>query len=208
ADTIQLGAGLMAANVTFNVSGNDLLITYGAGDQIRLANQYYIYSTSYQVETLAYGDGTSISLIGGLPIVGGAGDDTLNGTANGDTLQGNGGADVLNGNNGNDTLTGGLGADALNGGGGNDTYVFNAGDGADTINENGGADTIQLGAGLTAANVTFNVSGNDLLITYGAGDQIRLANQYYIYSTSYQVETLVYGDGTSISLIGGLPIVG
>ncbi|MDX8500902.1 hypothetical protein RFM99_21130, partial [Mesorhizobium sp. VK4C] len=174
-DWVVMGAGLIAANVTFNVSGNDLLITYSAGDQIRLANQYYIYSTSYQVETLVYGDGTSISLIGGLPIVGGAGNDTLNGTRFDDTLTGGAGTDTLNGNNGNDTLTGGLGADTLNGGGGNDTYVFNAGDGADTINENGGADTIQLGAGLMAANVTFNVSGNDLLITYGAGDQIRLA---------------------------------
>ncbi|RWM91243.1 MAG: calcium-binding protein, partial [Mesorhizobium sp.] len=207
-DTIQLGAGLTAANVTFNVSGNDLLITYGAGDQIKLAYQYYVYSTSYQVETLIYGDGTSISLAGGLPIVGGTGNDTLNGTAFADTLTGGAGTDTLNGNAGSDTLNGGLGVDALNGGSGNDTFVFNSGDGSDTINENGGTDTIQLGAGLTAANVTFNVSGNDLLITYGAGDQIKLAYQYYVYSTSYQVETLIYGDGTSISLTGGLPIFG
>ncbi|QND63166.1 hypothetical protein HB777_04005 [Mesorhizobium loti] len=209
ADTIQLGAGLTAANVTFNVSGSDLLISYGAGDQIRLVNQYYWASTSYQVETLMYGDGTTISLTGGLPIVGGTGNDILNGTNFADTLTGNAGTDTLNGNDGNDTLNGGIANDVLNGGNGNDTYVFSSGDGTDTINENSGAgDTIQLGAGLTAANVTFNVSGSDLLISYGAGDQIRLVNQYYWASTSYQVETLMYGDGTTISLTGGLPIVG
>ncbi|TIR31044.1 MAG: calcium-binding protein, partial [Mesorhizobium sp.] len=187
---------------------NDLLITYGAGDQIRIMYQYSWGSTSSQIETLVYGDGTSISLTGGLPIVGGAGNDTLNGTNFADTLTGAAGTDTLNGSDGNDTLNGGAGTDTLNGGSGNDTFVFNSGDGIDTINESGGADTIQLGAGLTAANVTFNVSGNDLVITYGAGDQIRLTYQYYAYSTSYQVETLVYGDGTSISLTGGLPIVG
>ncbi|MFC3321337.1 hypothetical protein [Mesorhizobium cantuariense] len=209
ADTIQLGAGLTAANVTFNVSGSDLLITYGAGDQIRLVNQYYWASTSYQVETLIYGDGITISLTAGLPIVGGTGNDILNGTNFADTLTDGAGTDTLNGNDGNDTLNGGIANDVLNGGSGNDTYVFNSGDGSDTINENSGAaDTIQLGAGLTAANVTFNVSGSDLLITYGAGDQIRLVNQYYWASTSYQIETLIYGDGTTISLTGGLPIVG
>src|SRR5205823_4176007 len=110
---------------------------------------------------------------------------------------------------GNDTLIGGPGNDSLYGGTGNSTYVFNQGDGSDLIDDTGGTDTLVLGAGLTSANVTFNVSGYDLLISDGpAGDQIRLYNQYSPYSTAYQIETLVYGDGTTIGLTGGLPIVG
>src|SRR5262249_46457008 len=102
-------------------------------------------------ETLIYGDGTSISLTGGLPIVGTAGNDTLNGTSFADTLQGlagndvlngNGGNDVfiggdgndtLNGNNGNDTLTGGTGNDSPHGRIGNLTFLFNQGDGSDVV---------------------------------------------------------------------------
>ncbi|TPI51521.1 calcium-binding protein, partial [Mesorhizobium sp. B3-1-3] len=91
----------------------------------------------------------------------------VNGTNDGDTLSANvaafmagyGGNDTLTGSGGSDILLGGGGNDALNGGAGNDVYVFNQGDGCDTIYEGGGTDTIQLGAGLTAANVTFNLSG-------------------------------------------------
>ncbi|TIP22098.1 MAG: calcium-binding protein, partial [Mesorhizobium sp.] len=95
------------------------------GDLIKLANFYL--STSYQVETLVYGDGTSISLTGGLPIVGGGGNDTLNGTSFGDTMQGWAGTDTLNANSGDDTLAGGDGADTLNGDAGNDTLTGGAG---------------------------------------------------------------------------------
>src|SRR5262245_15514578 len=172
------------------MSGYDLLVSYGApGDQIRINAQDLGPWFGNQIETLVYGDGTSISLTGGLSIIGSAGDDTLNGTAY------------------NDTLQGGAGNDTLNGGGGNDIYVFNQGDGSDVINEAGGSDTLQLGPGLTAANVTFYISGNDLLIRDGiAGDQVKLSYQYN--GSGYQVETLVYGDSTSFSLTGGPPIVG
>src|SRR5262249_3266163 len=160
ADRVQLGSGLTPTNVIFRISGNDLVITDGInGDQIRIANQFS--GSTYQVESLVYGNGSSISLSSGLPIVGGAGDDVLNGTSFSDTLQG------------------GPGNDTLNGSYGDDIYVFNQGDGSDVINDIGGNDTLQLGSGLTSASVTFNVSGNDLLIKDGvAGDQITLQSQY------------------------------
>src|SRR5262249_24343290 len=118
ATTRFIGSGVTAANLTFNMSGYDLLVSYGApGDQIRINAQDLGPWFGNQIETLVYGDGTSISLTGGLSIIGSAGDDTLNGTAY------------------NDTLQGGAGNDTLNGGGGNDIYVFNQGDGSDVINE-------------------------------------------------------------------------
>jgi Ca2+-binding RTX toxin-like protein len=55
--------------------------------------------------------------------------------------------------------------------------------------------------------VTFSVSGYDLLISDGtAGDQIKLVMQYY--NTYHQTETLVYGDGNTLSLVSGAPITG
>jgi Ca2+-binding RTX toxin-like protein len=205
-DTIRLGSGLTAANVTFNVSGYDLLIGDGtSGDLIDLRYQYLV--SNYQVETLVYGDGSSISLTGGLPITGTTGNDTLNGTSFSDTLSGGAGNDTLNGNGGNDTFIGGTGNDSLNGGTGNDTYVYNQGDGSDVIFDTGGNDTLRLGSGLTPANVTFNVSGYDLLIGDGTtGDQIDLRYQYLV--SNYQVETLVYGDGNTLNLSGSAPIAG
>jgi Ca2+-binding RTX toxin-like protein len=60
----------------------------------------------------------------GISYIGGAGNDTINGTGNNDKLLG--GAD-------NDTLTGGKGNDTLEGGSGIDTYIYNSGDGFDAI---------------------------------------------------------------------------
>src|SRR5262249_13493701 len=162
-NTIRLGPGLTPANVTFNTSGYDLLIGDGtAGDQIRIVWQYY--NAAHQVQTLVYGDGTSIRLTGGLPIAGGPGDVVLNGTPFDDTLIAGPGNQTLNGNGGNDTFISAPGNHVMNGGSGNNTYIYNAGDGSDTINEAGGNNTLVLGPGLTPANVTFNVSGWDLLI--------------------------------------------
>ncbi|KQT51006.1 hypothetical protein ASG43_07115 [Aureimonas sp. Leaf454] len=70
-------------------------------------------------------------------VVGGAGDDRLDGsrsTANlklqggegDDTLIGGSGRDEIRGGAGNDTLYGGLGSDILSGGAGDDLFVFNA----------------------------------------------------------------------------------
>ncbi|TPI51519.1 calcium-binding protein, partial [Mesorhizobium sp. B3-1-8] len=182
-DTLQLGAGMTAANVTFNVSGYSLLIGDGiSGDQIKLTNVYL--SSSYQIETLVYGDGTSISLTGGLPIVGGSGSDTLNGTSGNNSLYGFAGNDTLNGNGGKDIFIGGSGDDTLNGGSGIDTFVFQPSFGNDTINgytaSGTNADLISIDhsvfadwAHLLAASTQ---SGSDVLITADPSDSILLKN--------------------------------
>jgi Ca2+-binding RTX toxin-like protein len=57
-------------------------------------------------------------------LMGGGGPDTLNGEGGDDYLQGLEGTDVLNGGDGNDILDGGLGQDTLNGGDGVDTVDY------------------------------------------------------------------------------------
>lgn len=80
-------------------------------------------------------DGTPLDDI----LIGGIGNDTMNGFDGNDFLSGELGNDTLNGGNGNDTLLGGDGTDTLNGGAGND--ILHGGTGADTMNGGLGNDT-------------------------------------------------------------------
>ena len=60
-------------------------------------------------------------------VIGGAGNDTINGDVNNNVLTGGAGNDALIGNGGNDTLNGGAGNDTMNGGAGNDTMLGGVG---------------------------------------------------------------------------------
>ncbi|MEV7004499.1 calcium-binding protein [Streptomyces sp. NPDC093982] len=102
-------------------------------------------------------------------VVGGAGDDRLNGGPRADRLIGDDpasaglraatpGNDTINGGPGNDTISGLAGNDTLNGSAGNDT--LNGDDGNDTLNGDQGNDTLTGGQG----NDTHNGGeGNDTL---------------------------------------------
>ncbi|MEB0011472.1 calcium-binding protein [Glaciimonas sp. Cout2] len=87
-------------------------------------------------------------------IVGGNGNDTLNGYAGNDVMLGGRGDDSLDGGEGDDTLSGNAGDDRLNGGEGNDTLLGGAGndtliggDGNDILTGGKGDDTLYGGLG-------------------------------------------------------------
>lgn len=80
------------------------------------------------------------------------GNDTINGGPGNDTISGLAGNDTINGNAGNDTLNGDDGNDTLNGDQGNDTVT--GGRGNDTHNGNEGNDTL---------NAVDNLIANDSL---------------------------------------------
>lgn len=94
------------------------------------------------------GDDTLIGNLGNDTQQGGAGDDLLFGRGGDDLLEGGADQDTLFGENGADRLFGGLGDDLLAGG-----------EGADTLNAGGGNDTLNAGA------------GNDILLG-GPGDDL------------------------------------
>ena len=73
-------------------------------------------------------------------ILGGAGNDTLVGTANADFISGGDGDDVINGGGSNDVLNGDAGNDSLNGEGGKD--LVHGGDGNDRVQGAGGNDVL------------------------------------------------------------------
>ncbi|WGR60055.1 calcium-binding protein [Paracoccus ferrooxidans] len=124
-------------------------------------------------------------------LLGGPGDDNLQGGAGNDTLRAEAGADTLMGHEGNDLLFGGDGNDSLVGGpgddtlwgqvgndllygddgndllwGGNDDDLIYGGDGNDTLRGDGGNDLLRGDAG---DDLLFGGDGNDSLVG-GAGD--------------------------------------
>ncbi|WP_187287228.1 beta strand repeat-containing protein [Methylotenera mobilis] len=140
------------------------------------------------------------------------GNDTLQGSTLADTLIGGAGDDVLNGNSSasysyydttGNLYEGGIGNDTLNGTAGSDTYRYNKGDGADIINEgyqNGNTtsvDKIVLGADIAVSDVTLmraNNSNNLILKFANTGDSITINNWYS--DATGRIEQVVFADGT------------
>lgn len=204
-DTIRLGAGIAVSDIIFKRSGNDLVLGInGSDDQLKIEN--WKYGDSYRIERMAFADSTVWdaadigSRINAAPVIGTDGNDNLQGWAGYDVvIHGLGGSDVLSGGDGNDTLDGGIGNDQHYGGAGNDTYIFNLGDGQDAIYESdataGNLDTIRFGVGIAAGDITFNRSGNDLVLAInGSSDQVKIQN--WGYSDSSQIECIEFADAT------------
>lgn len=112
-------------------------------------------------------------------ILGGVGNDTLQGIAaantvyggaGNDKIYGNGGNDILLGEDGNDDIYGGAGNDYVDGGIGNDKiYAYG---GINTIYGRAGNDTIEVGTGI---NFIDGGLGNDTITLSGGQDTIVLA---------------------------------
>jgi Ca2+-binding RTX toxin-like protein len=210
-DVIQLGAGFVKADVTYQRSNNDLLV-FLKGVQTFIVQNHF--TGNYTVETLKFSDNTTSALNAlSFTVNGTTAADYLSGTDNAnDAINGLDGNDTLYGYGGNDVLTGGAGDDYLYGGKGNDTYLFNTGFGKDYISDDGGSDIIKFGSGITASSLRFEKDGNDLYIYVGASDRIRLSQHFYDLdnSTTYydEVEKIVFADGTSMDLKGSLTFTG
>ncbi len=111
---------------------------------------------------LTGGDGANVLDASGsnllVTLIGGGGDDLLQGGSRSDSLDGGDGSDTLLGNDGHDSLSGGLGNDLLLGGTGNDRLTGDAGQ--DTLNGGNGKDQLFGGAD---ADTLIGGLGNDTL---------------------------------------------
>ncbi|MDP2781876.1 Mbeg1-like protein [Devosia sp.] len=136
-------------------------------------------------------------------VVGGSGDDTIEGDSEINILNGVAGNDVLSAGAGDDILIGGTGADVLIGRDGNDTYVYERGDGHDVIIEGtmeGSADVLSISGVNGFTQTVVSASGKDLLIeidpsTSAAGDGGSILIEDYLdMAGDYGVETIIDGD--------------
>ncbi|WP_426390470.1 calcium-binding protein [Variovorax sp. R-27] len=200
ADGTNWDLAAIKAKVIVPTEGNDSLIGYVGNDALTgLAGDDIIYGRAGD-DTIDGGAGadTLYGEDGNDTLIGGAQDDTLNGGAGADLLQGGEGNDTLSGDAGNDTLDGGAGNDTLNGGAGSDTYLFGRGSGRDTAYDYdtvaGNSDSTQFGSGVSAEQLWFTKSGNDLSVSIiGTIDQLTISNWYA--SGSYRVEQFKTSDG-------------
>lgn len=160
-DTLELGAGIGLAALTFawsGATGKNLVVTHGSGAAITIVNHKEIGG---RVETLQLHDGLAANLgnlrlgaaegstAGDDFLVGGAAADTLSGGGGNDVIFGGAGADTLSGNDGDDVIEGGAGADIIDGGAHSDPFAPGASGGALLS----WGDTIRYASSLAAVNV-------------------------------------------------------
>jgi hypothetical protein len=78
--------------------------------------------------------------------------------------------------------------------------LFNIGDGQDTIADDGyygGTDRIVFGAGIAPGDVVLARSGSDLVLRIaGNGNRITVRVRDYFSGARYQIEQIVFADGT------------
>ncbi|MES2205501.1 MAG: calcium-binding protein, partial [Pseudomonadota bacterium] len=226
ADTVLLGAGITAADITLTRSNDSLIISLNnSTDSLQIS--YYFdqdATTSCVIENLKFADGTlwNIATIKSKVLAGTTDNDLLKGYATADTLNAGNGNDILHsadgndllnggtgnddlyGENGNDTLDGGSGNDSLSGGDGADIYLFGRGSGRDTIYNydndalNSNVDTIQLGAGITTADIILTRSNNMLIISLNNSTDALAVDDYFSQdaTTAYAIENIKFADGT------------
>ncbi|MFA6232496.1 MAG: putative Ig domain-containing protein [Rhodanobacter sp.] len=160
-DTLDGGAG----NDVIHGQGGDDVITGGDGDD------------------LLFGDDYEKVFSGNDRVSGGAGNDVIVGGAGDDELLGDDGNDSLSGGEGDDQLTGGVGDDQLAGGTGNDTYHFERGFGTDRIfqlaGEDSGHDIIAFGSSITASDLSYQVEGDDLIISNASSGDVLGIRDYF-----------------------------
>jgi Ca2+-binding RTX toxin-like protein len=163
-----------AGSPAFSINYGDVEVNGGTGtlyvvssDQNRIRELRPNGAFVRDIDVTPFGESTgdayitttagSVFRLGGFPtgcygkagtIVGGNGNDTLNGTAGADVIIGNGGNDTINGLGGNDLLCGGGGNDTINGGNNNDKLRGGIGD--DTLNGDAGDDALDGGTHVTA----------------------------------------------------------
>ncbi len=147
--------GTAAANWIAGGAGDDVILGGGGNDSIdggdgwdRLSFEGATAALSVdlsQIKAQPVGGGTVILVQGIEELAGGAGNDSLTGTAGANRIEGAAGDDMLNGGDGADTLVGGAG---------NDVYLL--GDAGDVVQEDagGGLDRIRSTRSMTLwANV-------------------------------------------------------
>ena len=204
-DTLILGEGITKENLHILRDNYDLILQVSDTDSVRV--KYWFSSNQRNtLEQISFSDGTTLNTqeVNALALTKGTqNNDWLFGLNDlGDNLYGMEGNDRLYSYGGDDFLSGGEGDDFMEGGSGSDTYTFSKGDGADTINEwkywnDTDIDTISFTQDVSKEDISFMLSGTDLLIQYSNEDTIKVANTYN--HTTAPIERLELSDGSYLT---------
>ena len=196
-DKIKFGEGIVAENLTFYRTDNDLIISIN-GDLAQGINiKDFFANDYYKIEYIEFANGDILNLKTDITVSTSLPYQTITGDMNDNTLTGGNGKDIINGNDGSDIITGNQGNDILNGGNDDDTYVWNLGDGFDTItDEHGEFDIISFGENIAYEDLTFSRVGDDLHINVNANsNQGMKIVDFYKYDAN-KIEYLEFSDGS------------
>ncbi|MBD2770583.1 alkaline phosphatase [Iningainema sp. BLCCT55] len=172
-DTIYAGEG----NNYIYANNGDNLIFAGSGDDLvytGIGNDQIVVNNGDNTVFAGAGNDTSYAGTGDDQIYAGAGDDIVYAGEGNNIINAGPGNDQVFAGNGNNIISAGTGNDTVFVGTGVNRFILDAGVGSVTIYGFTADDTISRGIGLTAPNATtpapelsFNISGNDTLISLG-----------------------------------------
>ncbi|MDP2025827.1 S8 family serine peptidase [Sulfuriferula sp.] len=147
-DVLSILSPADVLRISIDGSGALVVALDGRSDEIKVIN--WQAGNAYRIEQIKFADGNMLdatliaqTLANGANSQGGAGNDTLTGTAAAEMLSGFSGDDNLYGLGGNDLLYGGAGSDLLDGGAGDDSMT--GGSGSDTLQGGTGNDLYAVG---------------------------------------------------------------
>jgi len=213
--TLVFGDGIDEAeiqgNLQFEADDNGdhwLVIHYGAaGDVLRLSgfNPADVLGGDQTIDRFRFADGTTLGYAAlvseGILVEGGEQTNDLTGTNLADRLHGAAGSEVLRGGEGDNEFHGGRGNDTLIGGDQVDGYYFQRGDGSDTIIDGPSHNFISFGPGISRSDLEFGWEADTLVLRYGDGDEIRIANFATIASSGTPPLTAIrFDDGDMASI--------
>jgi Ca2+-binding RTX toxin-like protein len=190
-DRLSFGADIILADLGFERSGDDLLITIvGTDDSIRVKDEFRWDNgfTWRDVEHFDFADGASLTKQQVQQIL----------------LAGSSGNDILVGFKSDDVLAGGTGDDLLQGIEGSDTYVYNVGDGDDVVEDyvyywGSSGDKLVLGAGILPTDVVVEASStnpSDLILTFGPHPGSVTIKGQILGGREWGIELIEFADST------------
>jgi Ca2+-binding RTX toxin-like protein len=160
------GAGVDTANYRGTAAG-DTISTFGAGGEARTVGAGPTTFDTTEVEHL------NVQGLGGDDTLAGVGlvptPLTLDGGAGADTLRGSAAPEILLGGSGNDHADGNLGADVAEPGTGNDRFQWDPGDSSDTVEGQGGSDVIDFNASNAGEFVDVSANSPRVQVTRNIG---------------------------------------
>ena len=221
-DVVRFGAGIKPSDLEVNLNGASGVVIRRRGtfDELTIRGDYMSgLSGADWIDRIEFADGAvwtgrDLQRVAGVgtvhsdmlfdtplndAIVGGRGDDEIEGNTGNDTITAGAGDDSVRGGFGNDVIVGSLGDDDLRGdtgandyvpGGGNDT--LDGGEGRDTLEGEAGDDLLLGGADQDALN---GGMGNDTL-RGGEGDDLIVL--------SPGVDTVIFDKGDGDDKVSGL----
>jgi hypothetical protein len=152
----QVDIGLAAFGAA---NGIEIIDASGASGPVRLLGDWNANTLDFSAATL----------LGGIAIDGGGGNDTIVGSAGADDLRG--------GEYGNDVLNGGAGTDLMQGGKGKDVFVFDKGWGRDTVSDyadNSDKLDFRKSGAAGFGDLKLAQVGQDIVISLGADEVVLL----------------------------------